>query len=86
MVTEQITITPEYWSQPHTIKYHYRAPNGGLWNVDKADSQTVSVWTVNAWGVVYREGIDRARFDRDWRKVEHKPLSQEFDEIAERNK
>lgn len=50
-----IVITPEYWAQPDTVKYQYKRPDGTLWNVSKVADDIASVWTINAWGVVYQE-------------------------------
>jgi hypothetical protein len=77
MMTQEITITPEYWAQPDSIKYHYARPDGTLWNVSAVNNGIASVWTVNAWGVVYHEGCNVS----DLRAIKHETNVEAFDRI-----
>lgn len=65
MITEPLKLEPEY----SIANYHYKAPNGTLWNVSWYTATIVYLWTVNAWGQMYTENINRIVFINTYKEI-----------------
>ena len=75
-------ITPEYWAQPDAVKYHYKKPDGTLWNVSAVSDDIASVWTINAWGGVYHEACAVSQLT----PIQHETNVEAFDRIRKERK
>ena len=55
--------------------YHYKAPDGTLWNLDSIESigpggPWAQLWTVNAWGSTHWRQACIAEFEREWKALD----------------
>jgi len=64
-----IIKTPEYWAQPGEVRYTYKhRMEKTLWNVSRFNGQTVTLWTINAWGSTREREAPRITFGRDYER------------------
>lgn len=80
-----IKLKEEYWAQPGSIRYSYKAPDNTLWNVSEVSypvsfegASIVHLWSINANGGTNRRNVNLHEFEATYKEHDEPSLYEQM--------